>query len=156
MMAGCCFGRMRHHFITYKLQNNDLNQDFNFPEVHLLFFFFLHDHNRAPDGKCALVTDLLYFLLHSAHDRCSLCGTISCSRTCFHRAVDVGFGFIIDPVESGFHRQSGQSAVFALVSVRGGDVHGPALVVERLLEVVSVFVPPLGDPQLHPGPLIHH
>lgn len=68
----------------------------------------------------------------------------------------MGFGLVINPVESGFHRQPGQSAVLALVSVRGGDVHGPALVVERLLEVVSVLVPALGDPQLHPGPLIHH
>lgn len=76
--------------------------------------------------------------------------------TCFHRAVDVGFGLIIHPVESGFHRQPGQSAVLALVSVRGGDVHGSALVVQRLLEVVSVLVPALCDPQLHPGPLVHH
>lgn len=77
-------------------------------------------------------------------------------RTCFHRAVDVSFGLIIDPVEAGLHRQPGQGAVFALVPVRGGDVHGPALVVQRLLEVVSVLVPALGDPQLHPRPLIHH
>lgn len=78
------------------------------------------------------------------------------SHTCFHGAVDVGFGFIIDPVESGLHRQPGQGAVLALVSVRRGDVHGPALVVQRLLEVVAVLVPTLGDPQLHPRPLIHH
>lgn len=77
-------------------------------------------------------------------------------RTCFHGAVDVSFGLIIDPVEAGLHRQPGQGAVFALVPVRGGDVHGPALVVQGLLEVVTILVPALCDPQLHPGPLIHH
>lgn len=70
--------------------------------------------------------------------------------------MDVSFGLIIDPVEAGLHRQPGQRAVFALVPIRGGDVHGPALVVQGLLEVVPVLVPALCDPQLHPGPLIHH
>lgn len=78
------------------------------------------------------------------------------SHTCFDRAVDVGFGFIIDPVEPGFHCQPGESAVFALVSVRRGDVHGSAFIMERFLKVVAVFVPALSDPQLHPGPLVHH
>lgn len=68
----------------------------------------------------------------------------------------MGFGFVVDPVEPGLHRQPGQGPVLALVPVRGGDVHGPALVVQRLLEVVAVLVPALGDPQFHPGPLVHH
>lgn len=40
--------------------------------------------------------------------------------------------------------------------VRGGDVDGPPLVVERVLRMVAVLVPALGDPELHAGPHVHH
>lgn len=76
--------------------------------------------------------------------------------TCFDGAVDVGFRFVVDPVEAGLHRQPGQGPVLALVPVRGGDVHGSALVVQRLLKVVAILVPAFSDPQFHPGPLVHH
>ena len=75
--------------------------------------------------------------------------------TCFDGTVNMGFGLVVDPVESGFHRKSGERAVFALVSVRRGDIHCPSLVVERLHGMVSVLIPTLCHAQLYPGPLVH-
>ena len=76
--------------------------------------------------------------------------------TCFHGAVDVRLGLVVDPVEAGLHGQARQHAVLAAVAVRGGDVHCAALVVQRLFRVVAVLVPALGHPQLHARPLVHH
>ncbi len=42
------------------------------------------------------------------------------------------------------------------VPVGRGDVDGAALVVEGVGRVVTLFVPPFGDPQLDVGPLVHH
>jgi hypothetical protein len=43
------------------------------------------------------------------------------------------FGLIVDPVEASLHSQTGQHAILAAVSVRGGDVYCTALIVQRLL-----------------------
>jgi hypothetical protein len=51
------------------------------------------------------------------------------SLTCFHRTVDVSFGFIVDPVETCFHSQASQHAVLAAVPVGRGDVHCSTLIV---------------------------
>lgn len=75
---------------------------------------------------------------------------------CFDGAVDVRLRLVVDPVEAGLDGQAGQHAVLAAVPVRGGDVHGAALIVQGLLGVVAVLVPAFCYPQLHPGPLIHH
>lgn len=70
--------------------------------------------------------------------------------------MHVGLGLIIHPVEAGLHCQPRQQSVLIAVAVRRGDVHGAAFVVQRLLRMVPVFVPALGHPQLHAGPLVHH
>lgn len=66
-------------------------------------------------------------------------------------ATDVG-----DPVETSLHRQPGQHAVLGLVAIRGGNGHSPTLVVQRLLAVLVILVPGLGDQEPDSGPLIHH
>ena len=78
------------------------------------------------------------------------------SLTGLDAAVDVGLGLVVDPVEPGLHGQARQHGVLVPVPVRRGDVHRPALVVQRLLRVVAVLVPALGDPQPDPGPQVHH
>lgn len=70
--------------------------------------------------------------------------------------MDVPPGLKVHPVESCLHRQLGQHAVFGAVLVAGGDVHGPTLVVERVLGVVTVVIPGLGHSQLHPLPRVHN
>ena len=62
---------------------------------------------------------------------------------------------VIHPVKPGLHRQAGQQTVLAAVSIRGGDVHRAALVVEALPGVVILLVPGLGDPHSDPRPLVH-
>ena len=76
--------------------------------------------------------------------------------TSFDRAVDVILGLVVYPVKAGLHRHLGQEPVLVGVSVRGGDVHGSALVVEGVGGVVSVLVPGLRHPEAHTGPLVHH
>lgn len=71
-------------------------------------------------------------------------------------AVHVGLGLVIHPVEAGLHCQTCQQSILIAVAVRRGDVHCAALIVQGLLRVVTVFVPALGHPQLHAGPLVHH
>ena len=68
----------------------------------------------------------------------------------------MGPALVVDPVKPGLHRQAGQQAVLAAVSVRGGEVHCPALVVEALPGVVVLLVPGLGHPHPHTRPLVHH
>lgn len=70
--------------------------------------------------------------------------------------MDVSPGLKVHPVESCLHRQLGQHAVLGAVLVAGGYVHGPTLVVERVLGVVTVVVPSLGHSQLHPLPRVHY
>jgi len=65
--------------------------------------------------------------------------------------ADVG-----DPVESGLDGQAGQHAVLGLVAIGGGDGYRAALVVKRLLAMLIVLVPALGDQQADAGPLVHH
>lgn len=76
--------------------------------------------------------------------------------TGLHRAVDVILGLVVDPVEPSLHRQLGQEAVLLRLPVVGGDVHGPAFVVQRARGVVPVLVPGLCHSQVHPWPLVHH
>ena len=68
----------------------------------------------------------------------------------------MGPALVVDPVKPGLHCQAGQQAVLAAVSVRGGEVHCPALVVEALPGVVVLLVPGLGHPDPHTRPLVHH
>ena len=75
--------------------------------------------------------------------------------TCFHGAVDVGFGLVVYPVEARLHGQPRQHAVLGLVAVRGGDVHRTSLVVQGLLRMVAVLVPALCDPQADSRPQVH-
>lgn len=65
--------------------------------------------------------------------------------------ADVG-----DPIESSLDGQASEHAVFGLVAIGGGNGHRSALVVERLLAVVIVLVPALGDQQPDAGPFVHH
>lgn len=51
------------------------------------------------------------------------------SLTCFNRAVDVSFGFIVDPVETCLHSQASQHAILAAVPVGRCDVHCSTLIV---------------------------
>lgn len=76
--------------------------------------------------------------------------------TRFHRAVNVCFGFIVDPVEASFHSQASQHAIFASVPVRCGDVHCSALIVQRLFGMMAILIPALSHTQLHSRPLVHH
>lgn len=75
--------------------------------------------------------------------------------TWLHAAVDVCFGLVVNPVEASLHCQPRQHAVFITVTVRGGDIHCSAFIVQRILKVIAVFIPALGDPQLHAWPHDH-
>ena len=68
----------------------------------------------------------------------------------------MGPALVVNPVKPGLHGQAGQQTVLAAVSVRGGEVHCPALVVEALPGVVVLLVPGLGHPDPHTRPLVHH
>lgn len=70
--------------------------------------------------------------------------------------MDVGATLVVDPVEAGLDSEPGQHAVLAAVSVAGGDVHGAALVVQRVASVVTLLVPALRHAQQRARPLVHH
>lgn len=63
---------------------------------------------------------------------------------------------VVHPVKSSFPREPREHAKLALVPVAGGDINRTPLVVQRVLPVGVLLVPPLDDSQPHSGPLIHH
>lgn len=77
-------------------------------------------------------------------------------QTCLNRTMYVGAALVEDPVEAGLDGEAGQHAVLAAVAVAGRQVHGPALVVQRVVHVRVLLVPALDHPQPHPRPLVHH
>lgn len=76
--------------------------------------------------------------------------------TWFDGTVDIGSGLVVDPVESRFHRQSCQHPQPRFLSIRSGNVYGTTFIVEFTLTRKSILVPGFRDPQLNPGPLVHH
>ena len=70
--------------------------------------------------------------------------------------MHVGSRLIVDPVEAGLHGQRGKQAVLGPVSVAGGEINSPALVMEAVARMVRLLVPSLCHPNLHPWPLVHH
>lgn len=87
-------------------------------------------------------------------NRTSVCANLQ--LTGFYRTVDVIFGLIVDPVETGLHSQLSQEAVLLRLSVIGGYVDGPAFIVQRAGRVVPILIPGLRHSQVHPWPLVHH
>lgn len=63
--------------------------------------------------------------------------------TSFHRAVDMIFGLIVDPVKASLHSQLGEETILLCFSVIGGYVHSPAFIVQRARRMVAVFIPGL-------------
>lgn len=64
--------------------------------------------------------------------------------TSFNRTVDMILGLVVNPVESGLHRQLSEKAVLFNVPVGSGDVHRTAFIMQRTGRMIIVLVPGLG------------
>lgn len=71
-------------------------------------------------------------------------------------AVYVRSGLVVDPVEASLDGQSREHSVLGTIAIARRHVHRSALVVQRVRRVFALLVPALGNPELHPRPLIHH